>query len=220
MALSEGHYWTVLPLYTIKFYDHLEKTSQIFFSQNLHHNNCKCSLSDRPSRRPTCRFSMNHKHVGCSLVLIGVQRGHCGRWASWAFKYPTHPWFWLPCIHLAVYGHPKAPKAVFLGCESDSIKCVLVRVLYSCPLKPSQVLFSFGSFSDACVGRALFLYNYWQHTAPTTVLDKVMFVLCNTTLTNDYSPPQNGLYLFSIGMCLIMSPIHKGNTKTWVGSFI
>lgn len=124
------------------------------------------------------RVSINHTRGAGTLFVfpcrcICVEGGLCGSWTSWAFKYRTHPWFWLPCIHLAVYGYPKAPKAVCLGCELDSIKCVLVRVLYSCPVKPSQVLFSFGSLAVACISVALFLYNDWQHSAPPSLSDWV-----------------------------------------------
>lgn len=132
------------------------------------------------------RVSINHSR-GMLFIFpchcVCVKGRLCGSWASRAFKYPTHPWFWLPCIHLAVYGHPKAPKAVFLGCELNSIKCVLVRVLYSCPVKPSQVLFSFGSPAVACINIALFLYNDWQHSAPPSLPDLPCH-LC--TLSQDF----------------------------------
>lgn len=109
------------------------------------------------------RVSTNHTRGALFIFpchCVCVKGGaRCGSRASGAFKYPTHPWFWLPCIHLAVYGHPKAPKAVFLGCELDSIKCILVRVLYSGLVKSSQVLLSLGSLVVACFSVALSLYN-------------------------------------------------------------
>lgn len=115
-----------------------------------------------------------------------------------AFKYPTHPGFWLLYSSSCLWT-PKAPKAVFLGCELDSIKCaVLVRVLYSCPLKPSQVLFSFGSFSDACTGRASYsLYNYHNTQLLTLRLTKSSWHFVNMTKTQSLSS-SNSLYLFSI----------------------
>ena len=206
------------------FYDHLGKTNQISF-HNWPRNN-DLSIHQRPLSVPRVWIfhkSQTHRaFLGplCASQHTGVQGGHCGSWTTWAFKYPTHPRVWLPCIHLAVYGHPKAPKAVFLGCELDSIKCVLVRVLCSCPLKPSQVLFSFGSFSVAGTGRVLFLYNHWQHTAPSTLLDKVISALRNLTLKNNHFPPPNSLYLFSVATQWIMPPINEGNTKTRGNSFI
>lgn len=100
-----------------------------------------------------------------------------------------------PSIYLAVYGHLKAPKAVFFGCELQSIKYCSVRGSYLCPLIPSQVLSRVGSsaFTDSfdCI-LCLFLYHYNEDCCSTVTLSKSCMILAySESNSKTISPKQN-----------------------------
>lgn len=99
-----------------------------------------------------------------------------------------------PSVYLAVYGHLKAPKAVFFGCELQSIKYCSVRGSYLCPLIPSQVLFTVGSsaFTDIfdCI-LCLFLYHYNVDCCSAIALSKSCMILdCGKSNSKTISPEQ------------------------------
>lgn len=101
-----------------------------------------------------------------------------------------------PSIYLAVYGYLKARKAVFFGCELQSIKYCSVRGSDLCPLISSQVLFRVGSgaFTDSfdCI-LCLFLYHYNENCCSTVTPSKSCMILAYSESNSKTVSPEHSV---------------------------